>query len=349
MSGSFRRSLAILALPSALASVVAQERPAAPSTTPAPTFQAGSGPVVAIDEAHSNTHTANSPPFRGLVQLLQADGYRVRRISERISDSSLAGVDVLLISQPGGWLGPDSSLNDREVDRLLQWTRDGGSLLLILDHLPAPQNSARLTKALGVSDWDNGYTMVAPPDSAPIGNIIFWRVDSLPAPAPRVGPTGPAGGAGYQGRDAVLANHPITNGLGPHQYVRRVVTFVGSAFRPPAGSDVLLTLPEDAASFAPAITPNEVPRVTSATPRTPVGGWAQGAVMRIGRGRVALFGETGLFSGGPAGDNRIFILNVLQWLSGMLSPPTSPPGEELNPPPPVAQGTATPTTSSRQQ
>jgi hypothetical protein len=309
---------ALLALTFSFVSATVQDRPVVPSTPPAPTFQGGNGPVVAIDEAHKNTHTAGSPPFRGLVQLLQADGYRVRPIADAISDSSLAGVDVLLISQPGGWEGQDASLNDREVDRLLRWIKDGGSFLLILDHLPAPQNANRLTRALGVSEWENGYTMVAPSDSAPIANIIFWRADSLPAAAHRVGPTGPAGGAGYQGRDAVLSNHPVTNGLGPHQHVRRVVTFVGSAFRPPAGSDVLLTLPADAMSFAPAIVPNQVPRIDSATPRSAVGGWAQGAVMKMGRGRVALFGETGLFSGGPAGDNRIFILNVLHWLSGTL-------------------------------
>jgi hypothetical protein len=326
-AGSCPRVVSVLALMFSTAIATAQERPSTQSTPRPPTFQGDSGPVVAIDEAHSNTHTANSPPFRGLVQLLQGDGYRVRPMSKGISDSSLAGVAVLIVSQPGGWLGPDSSHSEREVDRLLQWIKDGGSLLLILDHLPAPQNAARLTRALGVSDWDNGYTMVASRDSTPIGNIIFWRVDSLSASAPRVGPTGPAGGAGYQGQDAVLADHPITNGLGPHQYVRRVVTFVGSAFRPPAGSDVLLVLPAGATSFAPSVSPNESPRITLATPRTPVGGWAQGAVLRMGRGRVAVFGETGLFSGGPAGDNRVFILNVLHWLTGQLPAQGSPPDE----------------------
>jgi hypothetical protein len=315
-------ALAALALALPLAITRAQERPAA-STPPRAAFASGKGPVVAIDEAHKNTHTFASPPFRGLVQLLEADGYRVRPLAEKVSTASLAGVDVLLIAQPGGWIGPDESLTQQEVDALLLWVRNGGSLLLVLDHLPAPSNAARLTTAFGIT-WDNGYTMVVPSDTAPIGPIIFWRSDSLPASSPRIGQTGPGGGRGYQGADAVLANHSVTRGVGSNQQVRRVVTFVGSAFQPPRGADVLLTLPRDAASFTPAVIPNQLPIIDSATPRSSVGGWAQGAVLKMGSGRAAFFGETGLFSAGPAGDNRIFLLNVFEWLSG-AQPGQAPP------------------------
>jgi hypothetical protein len=48
------------------------------------------------------------------------------------------------------------------------------------------------------------------------------------------------------------------------------------------------------------------------------GEWLQGAVMKTGKGRAAVFGETGLFSGGPAPDNRQFVLNVVRWLSRVL-------------------------------
>jgi hypothetical protein len=171
--------------------------------------------------------------------------------------------------------------------------------------------------------------MVAPSDTAPIGPIIFGRSDSLPASSPRIGQTGPGGGRGYQGADAVLANHPVTRGVSSGQHVRRVVTFVGSAFQPPRGADVLLTLPLDAVSFTPAMIPNQLPVIDSATPRAPVGGWAQGAVWKLGKGRAAFFGETGLFSAGPAGDNRIFLLNLFEWLSATHPPPSAPPNEEL--------------------
>lgn len=283
-----------------------------------PTFAPGKGPVVAIDEAHRNTHTVGTASFRGLVELLQGDGYRVRPLAEAITPSSLSGIDVLVICGPGGWLTPDESLNSAEVDDLTQWIRNGGSLLLILDHMPAPKNAERLTAALGISRWHDGYAVVSVQDSAPLANIVFWRSDSLPAGAPTVGPTGPAGGRGYQGVDAVLARHPITEGRTPDKRVRRVATFDGSAFQPPSGAEALLTMPKDAVSLTPPPTPGALPVFTASTPRTPVGGWLQGAVLRLGRGRVALFGEAGLFSGGPAADNRTFVLNVVHWLTGVL-------------------------------
>jgi hypothetical protein len=151
-----------------------------------------------------------------------------------------------------------------------------------------------------------------------VGPINFWRADFLPAGQPALGPTGPRGGMGYQGADAELAVHPITEGRAPAERVRRVATFVGSAFQLPPGAEGLLTMPGRAVSLTPQETPGALPTFTSQTPRTSVGGWLQGAVLKVGRGRVALFGDTALFSGGPAADNRTFVLNVLHWLSGLL-------------------------------
>jgi hypothetical protein len=277
----------------------------------------GKQPVIAIDEAHRNTHTFGSAPFRGLVQLLQANGYEVRPFADTISGTSLASVNVLLLSGPGGWLGPDKSLTDTEVAALIQWIKGGGALLLILDHMPAPRNAARLTAALGVASWHNGYGVVETPDAL-IGPIIFWRADFLPSEAPSIGPTGPGGGRGYQGPDAVLAKHAITEGRTPEERIQRVATFEGSAFQPPPGAEALLTMPRRAVSLMPPETPGARPVITAQTSRAPVGGWVQGAVLNLGKGRVALFAEAGLFSGGPAADNRRFILNLMHWLTHLL-------------------------------
>ena len=291
--------------------------PAAQAAPPSGS-QAATTKTVAIDEAHKNTHSFSTPSFRGLVELLQSEGFRVQPFSVAVTAIALKGIDVLLISGPGGWLTAADSLTGREVDQLLQWIRGGGSLLLILDHMPAPAHAVLLTKALGISEWHDGYVLVKMPDSNLISPIVFWRSDTLPANAPATGPTGPGGGRGYQGADAVLARHPITDGRRADERVQRVATFGGSAFRPPKDAEVLLTLPGGALSFIPPPIPNQVPVMTEQTPRVDVGGWAQGAVLRIGRGRVAVFGETGLFSGGPAADNRVFLLNLMRWLSGLL-------------------------------
>ena len=303
--------VSILALALIVAAGNAQQIPGATSIRP--TFERGTGPLLAIDQAHQNTQRSN---FRGLEDLLRDDGYRIRPITEAFTAASLSGLEVLVISNPGGWEGPSASLTPDEVLAVLEWVRTGGALLLVLDHMPGPQNAARLTEALGVRTWHDGYAMVELPDRPRVGNIIFWRSGSLPAGEPVVGPTDPAGGAGYQGADAVLVAHAITDGRGPDERVRRVATFVGSAFQPPPGAEPLLTLPTMAMSFTPPATPGARPVFSGDTPRTPVGGWLQGAVLTIGQGRVALFGETGLFSGGPAADNRRFVLNLLRWLAG---------------------------------
>ena len=65
------------------------------------------------------------------------------------------------------------------------------------------------------------------------------------------------------------------------------------------------------------------------TPRVPIGGWSQGALLNVGKGRVAVFGEAGMFTAQLHGangkrfgmnsplapQNFQFLLNVLHWLS----------------------------------
>jgi hypothetical protein len=125
----------------------------------------------------------------------------------------------------------------------------------------------------------------------------------------------------YQGADAVLAPHPITIGRATDPPVRRVATLgSGSAFEPPAEAEALLILPRRTISLTPPETPDARPVFTVDTPREMVGGWLQGAVLTRGKGRVALFGATVLFSGQEVADNRAFVRNVMRWLSGRLQP-----------------------------
>jgi len=71
------------------------------------------------------------------------------------------------------------------------------------------------------------------------------------------------------------------------------------------------------------------------TPSIPAGGMLQGAVLRFGQGRVAVFGEAAMFSAqeqiNKQGERRVmgmnhpdaaqnpqFLLNVMHWLSGLI-------------------------------
>lgn len=311
----------LLFIPLLAAAASAQQPPDIPAQPPIarPAYEQNAGPVIAIDEAHKNTHTYGQGS-QGLVRLLQRDGYRVRPFVEAISRRSLEGIDVLVIAQPGMWDGPDASLNDAEVGALVEWVRAGGSLLLMLGHMPAPSSAAKLTAALGVRNWHDGYAMVQVSDSL-VGRIIFSQRQHVREGEPDVIRTGPAGTRGvpsYQGADAVLSKHPIVEGRGPDESVRRVMTFVGSSFQAPDGAEALLVMPQRATSVMP-----ENPDSSAAwrrAPRVPVGGWVQGAVMPFRKGRVALFGETALFSGQwpvhpAASENYKLILNVMHWLT----------------------------------
>src|SRR5690349_17254092 len=60
-------------------------------------YSKNKGPIILIDEAHNNFHTAEGR-FKPFSNLLQRDGYRVRRGLEPFSQSSLKKIDILVIS-----------------------------------------------------------------------------------------------------------------------------------------------------------------------------------------------------------------------------------------------------------
>jgi len=299
------------------AAVQQSSNPGAEPPIARPAYPPEAGPVVAIDEAHRNTHSIGGA-FKGLGRLLTRDGFRVRPLADAISREALEGIGVLVIAQPGGWDGADASLDDGEAATLLEWVRRGGSLLLILDHRPGPAGGQRMTSALGIESWHDGYAAVDTPDG-PVYTIRYQR--SGRQPEAEVFPT-LGGGTAWQGPDALVLDHLITAGRGAAERVDSVMTFGGSAFRPPPGAEPLLVLPARAISLAPTA-PDGNPRVPG-TPRVPVGGWLGGAVLRVDRGRVALFAETGMFSAQwpvheAASQNYKLVVNVMRWLSGALA------------------------------
>jgi hypothetical protein len=90
----------------------------------------------------------------------------------------------------------------------------------------------------------------------------------------------------------------------------------------------LLTVGESVVSFMPTV----AGQITDATPQISVDGWLQGAVLRSGGGRVAVFGEAAMFTAQLSASDRTpmgmnapgaeqnlqFLLNVMHWLSGLL-------------------------------
>ncbi|MGH9878770.1 MAG: DUF4350 domain-containing protein, partial [Nitrososphaerales archaeon] len=62
-----------------------------------PAYSAGSGPVVILDEAHFNFHTATGR-YRPFAQLLRRDGYVVQASTSRFNKESLRQGKILVIA-----------------------------------------------------------------------------------------------------------------------------------------------------------------------------------------------------------------------------------------------------------
>jgi hypothetical protein len=301
-----KRIFLLVAIVSSFATLRAQQV-ADPNFNPRidkPEFSAD-GPAVVIDEAHFNFHTAEGR-YKPFAELLRRDGYKVLPLKEKFSRATLKGFQILVIANAlaernrQDWSLPTpSAFTDEEIKAVEEWVKAGGSLMLIVDHMPMPGAAEKLAAAFGAR-WNNGFAVV---ENAR-GPMIFKRADGT------------------------LASHPITDGRTADERVEEIATFTGSAFqvgkdaRPlfVFGSDVISLMPDVAWQFKPD------------TPRVSVKGWCQGAALKYGKGRVALFGEAAMFSAQIAGPNRQpvgmnapvarhnykLLLNTLHWLSRRL-------------------------------
>ena len=269
-----------------------------------PAYESGKGPLVAIDEAHHNFHTADGR-YRPFAELLRRDGYRVEGFGKPFSPESLKGVDVLVISNAlnerneEDWSLPTpSAFTPDEISAVRSWVEGGGSLFLIADHMPFAGAAIDLAQAFGF-EFSNGY--------ARAGNRGEGRIADI-----------------FDSANGLMES-PVTRGRSGDEAVTKAATFTGSAFKPPKDATPVLVFDAKAVSLetkkAPGITPD--------APEVPIDGWCQGAIVKIGTGRAAVFSEAAMFSAQLGGPNKIpvgmnspdadqnyrLLLNVMHWLS----------------------------------
>ncbi len=274
-------------------------------------------PLILLDAAH---HNVFQPPSRALhVRFFEANGYRVRELREPITSAALAEAQLLVLEGPlsarnalpdgftqeefdAAWRRPvPSAFSPDEIAVVIDWVNQGGGLLLIFDHMPVAGASRALAAAFGF-DVSDGYavdadrlTDLSPPTVAQAGSVIFYR------------------------SEGTLVDHPITAGIDS------IATWTGSAFRVP---DYARSLLELRGSFV-SLLPDTAWVFSESTPREDIGGWSQGAILEVSRGRVAVFAELGILvspeqvsepdrdeEGNPQAQNPQLLLNVLRWLSG---------------------------------
>lgn len=304
------RILACLSIGVLLAGpAVAQQGPDpdADLTVARPVWAGGAGPRVIIDGAHHNFHTVDGR-FAPFAAVLRGDGYRVEGRTASFTADSLKDVDILVVSNAlnaindgnNGWKLPTpSAFTPAETAAVKAWVEGGGSLLLIADHMPFAGAAGELAAAFGF-EFYNGFVLRPPP-----GEPDLFSIE----------------------RDTLM-DDPVTRGRDDSERIDRLRTFTGSAFRAPAGARPLIRLSKGYVSLEPAVAWT----FDDQTPKRDVSGALQGAVMKVGKGRIAVFGEAAMFSAqvGGANRNRIgfnapdaprnkqFMLNLVRWLAGVL-------------------------------
>jgi hypothetical protein len=276
-----------------------------------PIHARGRGPRVCLDQGHHNFHRIDGR-LAAFGHLLRTDGYRLQLLEVPFDERALAGCRLLVIvnAQPGSQPWSDyayptpSAFSAAEVRFVDQWVRLGGRLLLIADHMPLAGAAAPLAAAFGV-EFNDGFA-VEDFATAAEGLAAFLR------------PTR------FALDDGTLRPHPATRGRRTGAAVEYVYTFVGLAFQAAPGVRPLLVLPDNFVSLMPRV----AWEFTLDTPRRPVGGWLQGATLRHGRGRVAIFGEAAMFTAQISADGRSmgmnapeatqnasFVRNLVDWLT----------------------------------
>jgi len=279
--------------------------PDADTSVARPDFPQKDGPVIAVDSAHNNFHPIDGR-YEPFASLLRNDGFRVVDSKSAFTGDSLSAFKVLVISNAlptalvDHWALPaTSAFTPAEIDALKAWVTGGGSLLLIADHRPFAGSARDLASAFGFR-FEDGVVARDPPGR----RDIFTRADGS------------------------LRDDVVTRGRDSASAVTSLQTFTGSAFQAPPAARPIIVLPSGYMSHQ-CLLP-----CSGSVPESDVSGYLQGAVMPLGKGRIAVFGEAAMFSSQVIGksnppfrfgftakgaeQNKQFILNLMQWLAGIL-------------------------------
>lgn len=255
-----------------------------------------------IDEAHHNFHTM-SGGFTGFAQLMRSDGAQVFPLMEEFSPKTLPKTtDILVISNAlnqlniQNWQIPTpSAFTQKEILAIKGWVENGGSLLLIADHMPFAGAAQNLAEEFGFS-FQNGFARIGP--------------NLFPSPPFTI-----------LHKDLHLS--PLEQSCYPIYPVDSIVSFTGSAFEKPRSAQTVLQFQEGDTSFQ-----TEIAWQFDNASTIGLYNFHQGAVMTYGKGKIAVFGEAAMFTTQIANGkikvgmnspnapyNAPFALNLMHWLA----------------------------------
>lgn len=270
-----------------------------------PVYPNNDGPVLFFDEAHNNIHTLKDRLFQ-TKKLLEQDGYKISSCEMKIESKKILNeCSVYVVVNPLNdrnihvWENPTySAFTDQEIDHISEWVQQGGSLLLIVDHMPVSGAANNLAKEFGF-ELRNGHAK-----QIPWVNNWFTRNNSS------------------------LTGNSITNGLVAGDRIDSVLAFGGSAFVIPEDAKSILTLGENWFQWEPEIAWDLKPE-----DRYPAKGYSMGACKTYGKGKVVVYSEAMMFTAQLGGglswiklgmnsklnpENHRLLLNTIHWLDGSL-------------------------------
>jgi len=267
-------------------------------------YSLNKGPLILVDEFHNNDMSIQKG-MTPLIKILQKDGYRLKAYNAPFRVNDLKEAKILVIisalhsTNVDNWKLPTpSALSKIEIDELVQWIHNGGSLLLVADHMPFPGAVKELSSRFGV-EWHNGFVI----DSVNWGMSFFSK------------------------RDGTLKHHRLLDGRNQEEQVNGVSTYYGSGFQIKDSTINGIFAFDD--SNTVSYQTSEAWKMFPDTPLISSNDLFQAAVLTRGNGRVALIAEASLFSAQLVGRNKNpvglnfpnnnqnlqFVLNLFHWLS----------------------------------
>jgi hypothetical protein len=271
-------------------------------TVTAPVYEPGRGPRIWFDEGHNNPHSLEGK-FAALSRVLQQDGYTVLPGREKLSLPYLQAAKIFItinaLYDPYNWdLPARSAFTPGEVDTLHNWVKEGGSLLLVTDHMPCGASVNDIAKAFGFNII-NGFAQRRN------------RKEEL-----------------FSRNRGNLHHNAITTGRNTDERVDSCMIWGGTGFLMPPGAQAITSL-GDAYKI---LLPSKADVWDETTPVISGLGFVNAAYMPYGKGRIVVFGDGAPFSAQlegiygnkrgmnhpKAGQNAQLLLNIIHWLDGQL-------------------------------
>lgn len=266
-----------------------------------PQYRISNGPLLLFDEAHNNAVTLKGT-YAAFSNLLIADGYKLQSTKEKISFCRLKGAKIFIsvnamYDQENWSLPARSAFTHQEIEILRQWVFDGGSLFLVTDHMPCGGSVQQLAATFGINVI-NGFALRKD------GKAEIFSKD----------------------RNTLLPNE-ITNGATTE--IDSIMCWGGTGFIVPSSAHIISMLNEEYAIYLP-IDANQIKRpIPVDMPQISGRGFANGAYLKFGKGRVVVFGDGALFSAQLHGinsekrgmnhsfakQNAQLLRNIVHWLS----------------------------------